>query len=246
MESAKRYRREVGGSGSGAGRGLHAEHLQHPGGIGGEFTQCGGDIAHVQEAQHTDGEVAQTGQCARGVAFSGAAAVFVKSAVAHVVQRLDPPVTAVQFQQLFGGGLGAGEAADEIDRLQSGFVFADVQHLPLHARHLCGMGKAQIAVQHRTAPDAAGLEAAMGFLLRGEVRCGGLKIEQVDVGFEGRLVPFDSEQVVRVFLLDDIARGVHLGMQSIEGEDPSGDVQGSEGRFDGGDFAPFGGDFHLI
>ncbi len=246
MESAKRYHREVGGSGSGVGRGLHAEHLQHQGGIGGEFTQRGGDIAHVQEAQHTDGEVTQAGQCARGVAFSGAAPVFVKSAVAHVMQRFDPPVTAIQFQQLLGGGLGAREAADEIDRLQGGFVLADVQHLALHARHLCGMGEAQIAVQHRTAPDAAGLEAAMGFLLRDEVRCGGLKIEQVDVGFEGRLVPFDSEQVVRVFLLDDIARGVHLGMQGIESDHLSLDIQGLQGRFDGGDFAPFGGDFHLI
>ncbi|MDA8350319.1 MAG: hypothetical protein M0038_16240 [Pseudomonadota bacterium] len=155
-------------------------------------------------------------------------------------------MAAIQFQQLLGGGLSAREAGDEIDRLESGFVFADVQHLPLHARDLCGMGEAQIAVQHRTAPDAAGLEAAMGFFLRGEVRCGGRRIEQVDVGFEGGLIAFDSEQVVRVFLLDDIARGVHLGMQSIEGEDPSGDVQGSEGRFDRGDFAPFGGDFHLI
>jgi len=86
----------------------------------------------------------------------------------------------------------------------------------------------------------------MGFLLRDEVRCGGLKIEQVDVGLEGGLVAFDGEQVVRVFLLDDIARGVHLGMQSIEGEHPPGDLQGLEGRFDRGDFAAFGGDFHLI
>lgn len=70
----------------------------------------------------------------------------------------------------------------------------------------------------------------MGFFLRREVRSGGLKIEQV----------------VRVFLLDDIARGVHLGMQGIESDHLSLDIQGLQGRFDGGDFAPFGGDFHLI
>jgi hypothetical protein len=86
----------------------------------------------------------------------------------------------------------------------------------------------------------------MGFFMRDALGCASLKIEQVDVGFQGGLIPFDGEHVVRVLLLDPIACRVHWGMQSIEGDDSSGDVQRCQGRFERGDFAPFAGDLDPI
>ena len=53
-----------------------------------------------------------------------------------------------------------------------------------------------------------------------------------EVGIEGGLIFFDREKIVGLFLLDQEARGLALGMQRIGGDHPSGQVQGCEQRFE--------------
>ena len=53
-------------------------------------------------------------------------------------------------------------------------------------------------------------------------------MEAFDVGFERRLIVFNSEEVVRLLVLDHITGGLCLGMQGVGGDYPTRQGQGVE------------------
>jgi len=153
------------------------------------------------------------------VTLAGATAVLVIGHVAHVVQTvLNAPMASVEDQQLCGTRFGAALAANQIDALEGRLVFSDVEDLALHAGNLGRVGKRQIPVELITDPDTPGFHAPMRLVSRDVPRGESLQVEVFDVGFEGGLIVFDREQVVRPLILDQITCGLCLGMQGVCGD----------------------------
>ena len=126
---------------------LQTQHRQDLVGLGGQAPERGFDVRDVEEAQETDGEVAQAGECARGMSGARPAAILVIGHVPHVVQAvLDAPMAPVLGQELRGAGLCLRLARDQIDALEGGLVATDVEDLALDTGHLGRMGKRHIAV----------------------------------------------------------------------------------------------------
>ena len=85
----------------------HAQVVEHAAGIAVEAAHGGGDAAVAVCADDADGEAAQAGGVLGAVAGSDAQAVLVEGVVEDVVDGLDLPVAAVQFEQAPGvGGIG--------------------------------------------------------------------------------------------------------------------------------------------
>jgi hypothetical protein len=72
--------------------GCDAEEWQDSGGVAGVAAQGCGDVAVAVGAQDADGEVAQAGHGAGGVAGADLGGVLSEGGVADVVQRLAAPV----------------------------------------------------------------------------------------------------------------------------------------------------------
>ncbi len=124
-------------------------------------------------------KVTQARQRAWRIARACPPAVFVIGHVAHIVQSiLDAPMATVERQQLCRVGLSPSLAADQIDALNAGCVFADLKHLALHTGDLLCIGKAHIAVEQLATPNAPRLYPTMTLvqsdMLKGEMPpCGG-------------------------------------------------------------------------
>ena len=96
----------------------HAEVVEDAAGIAVETAHGGGDAAVAVGADDADGEAAQAGGVLGAVAGPDAQAVLVEGVVEDVVDGLDLPVAAVQFEQAPGvGGIGrvAGDAEGVVD-----------------------------------------------------------------------------------------------------------------------------------
>src|SRR5438046_3736041 len=111
----------------------------------------------------------------------------------------------------FGRSLLECAAGDTQCGFKTGLAGFLVNRFPLDAKDLTDVGKVQVVIQCRAAPDAAGFDAAMldggGFE---EIRRATGFEQQSDIAFQLRLVALDREMIVRP-LLDDIVGYRALG-----------------------------------
>src|SRR5207249_10315210 len=93
--------------------------------------------------------------------LSELAAILIVIPVAAVLKAFDAPLAAVNGQYAFGRSLlecAAGDTQCGFKTGLAGFLF---NRFPLDAKDLTGVGKVQVVIQRRAAPDAAGFDAAM-------------------------------------------------------------------------------------
>jgi len=154
---------------------LQPEQAKRQAGVGGERAASSGDVSGAGQAQQADDEVSQAGEHLGGVTGAHPTAVLVEGDVSDPVEAVfDGPVPPGKGEELFGGssmrGAG-GEAADRFPAdLSGGAALGDA----LDQEDLGDVGEVEVVVELGAGPDAADLQAAVGFIngfvLRGEKR----------------------------------------------------------------------------
>ena len=137
----------------------HAQVVEHAAGIAVEAAHGGGDAAVAVCADDADGEAAQAGGVLGAVAGSDAQAVLVEGVVEDVVDGLDLPVAAVEFEQAPGvGGVGrvGGDAEGVFDGGLAGLLGGGGA---LDEEGLADVREGQVAVEAGGGPDGAAFEA---------------------------------------------------------------------------------------
>ena len=131
----------------------------------------GGDVDGGGQPQQADGQVAQRGHDLSSGEFANAAAVFVKTHVAHIMQAVfNAPVTAVQGQQVHRGGFLRRQAGDAIHGFGAELARAQFGGLALQAEDLSAIGEIQVVLQLAAGPQASDFQTAVAFIEGGVLR----------------------------------------------------------------------------
>jgi hypothetical protein len=131
----------------------------------GEGAQGAGDIGEAQKARERDGEVAQRGHHGWAVAGADAGVVLGEGDIADIVGAvLDPPLAAVQGEELVRISLCRSQAGDGKDGLLALLAGLQFRDLALDAADLRDMGEVGVVVEGRAGEQTSVLQAAVAFI----------------------------------------------------------------------------------
>ena len=202
-------------------------------------------VESALEAHDGDGDVGQAREVARQVCGVHPAPVLVVGDVAHVVDSvLDAPVPSDQGQDSFGAGVLEGQRGQSMDGLVVYDAGLSVPSLALDAERDPAMGELGLVGVGFGAqvddPARAFLNPPVSFVLGtmlGGADLGSLPVQTREVGEQREPIGLHRRHdVVRLAMLDQMPCGVVLGMQGIDGDDPSGQGEPGGQGANGGDF----------
>ncbi len=111
----------------------------------------------------------------------------------------DAPLASIECEDSLGGSLDGGQAGNTVDRFRGVLVFPEMRYFPADTEDLTHIREFQVIVQLFADPDRADFYASVAFVSGLIVRWGVVEMQIFDVGFEGWLVIFDREHIVRFF-----------------------------------------------
>ena len=131
------------------------------------------DVCRAGPPQHAYGEIAQTCHDLGAVIRSDPGTVLTERFVPDIVKPVfDSPMRAVDRQQPFRIRPLLIHTCNEIHHLVFGLSRLQRFPNPFHARDLGAIGKVNVAIEFRAAPNSADLQASVRlvhrFVLRGE------------------------------------------------------------------------------
>ena len=161
----------------------------------------------------------------------------------------DAPMPAVDRQDALRRSLlhrATRDSQSNLTRMLAGFF---LDGFPLDQEHLANVGKVDVRIERRTAPNAARLDAPM-FARRDldEIRGIALLEQQPDIAFQRGLVTLDAEMIMRL-LLNQVGGQCALGQQGITRDVFTRDVTALKQRdrhADGAGLGPLVGALVLI
>ena len=208
-------------------------------------------VESALQAHDGDGDVGQAGEVARQVSGVHPAPVLVVGDVTHVVDSvLYAPVPSDQGKDSFGAGVLEGQRGQSMDGLMVHDAGLSVPSLALDAERDPAMGELGLAGVGIGAqvddPARAFLQPPVSFVLGamlGGAHLGSLPVQAREVGEQREPIGLHRRHdVVRLAIVHQMPCGVVLGMQGIDGDDPSGQGEPGGQRANGGDLVALVGD----
>ena len=225
----------------------HSQVVEDEAGVALQPAHGGSDALVGAGADDADGEAAQPAGVHGSVSGADPAAVLVEGVVEDVVQGLDGPVAAIEFEDAFGvGGVGrvAGDAVGALDGGPAGLLVHDGA---FDEEGLADVGEVQVAVESGGGPHGAALDAAVGEAgLLAEGGFAAVAEEELDVAEEGGLVGLGGEREVGA-AASEMVREPALRQQGVGGEGDAVEVEvGVEIPEHGDDGADLVGTFGVV
>lgn len=125
-----------------------------------------------RQAKQTDREVLESCKSLRSIAFSNLGSIFIKGAIADVMQSLNCPVVPIELEDTFGCGFLGRATGDSLDNFEARFSGCDCVDGAFDLEDLPYEREMDILVQSDARPNFPFFDAPMAFFTRLVLRGG--------------------------------------------------------------------------